>query len=137
MTSNITGPRGDDKNGCRAEWLAFCEETRKRSIMTSYRSNRFNSYFLGAAAVIHHLNDLQSFLNVGYLGCSNFKTDSIRADCLDNTLLSLVWAVAIFYLRVTGPYWQLVQSSIKHSDFHRPVEGRPKRHAERRLLGHL
>ena len=29
MTSDITGPRGDDKNGCRADWLAFCEEQGK------------------------------------------------------------------------------------------------------------
>ena len=29
MTSDITGPRGDDKNGCRAGWLAFCEEQGK------------------------------------------------------------------------------------------------------------
>ena len=38
-TSDITGPRGDDKNGCRAEWMGYCEEVAKESFMTSYRSN--------------------------------------------------------------------------------------------------
>ena len=33
-------------------------------------------------------------------------------------LLSLVCAVAVFYLRVTGPHWQLMESSVKHPDFH-------------------
>ena len=47
MTSDITGPRGDDKKGCRADWLAFCEEQGKQSLLTSYRSNRFNRVFFG------------------------------------------------------------------------------------------
>ena len=73
---------------------------------------------MGAAAVIHHLGDLQSFLNKGYLGHSNLKTESVKADCNDDMLLSLVCAVAVLYLRVTGPYWQLMESSVKHPDFH-------------------
>ena len=47
--SDICGPRGDDKNGCRAEWEAFCKEHGKKSYFTSYRSNRFNCcFFLGS-----------------------------------------------------------------------------------------
>lgn len=38
--SDLVGPRGDSKNGCREDWLAFCEEEDKVSFMTSYRSNR-------------------------------------------------------------------------------------------------
>ena len=33
-------------------------------------------------------------------------------------LLSLVCAAAVFYLWVTGPYWQMMESSMKHPDFH-------------------
>lgn len=53
--------------------------------MTSYWSNHFNGFFLGAAAVIHHLGDLQSFLNKGYLGHSNLKIESVKADCNDDS----------------------------------------------------
>ena len=35
--SDLTGPRGDEKNGCRQDWLAFCDEADKESKMTSYR----------------------------------------------------------------------------------------------------
>ena len=59
--SDLTGPRGDEKSGCREEWLAFCEELDIKSRMTSDRSNRFNSYFKGAAAVIHHRKALGRF----------------------------------------------------------------------------
>ena len=33
MASELTGPRGDEKNGCREEWLAYVEERDKDSIM--------------------------------------------------------------------------------------------------------
>ena len=35
MTCELTGPRGDEKNGCRSDWEAFLED--KDSIMTCYR----------------------------------------------------------------------------------------------------
>lgn len=98
--------------------MAFCEENGKSSLLTSYRSNRFNCFFLGAAALLHHWQDLTSFLNDGYLGHTNLKIDSLKADIADDRLMSLVCAIAILYLRVTGPYWQLVQSQVKHADFH-------------------
>ena len=118
LTSAITGPRGDEKNGCRAEWLAFCDQAGVTSCMTSYRSNRFNCYFETAAAIIHHLDNLQRFLTNGYLGHSNMKIESVAADLGDERLLALVCAVAVLFLRVTGPFFQLVQSSVKYTDFH-------------------
>ena len=42
--SDVTGPRGDQKMGCRMERLAYCEEKEVRSRMTSYCSNRFNLF---------------------------------------------------------------------------------------------
>ncbi|KAL8581755.1 hypothetical protein ACOMHN_043173 [Nucella lapillus] len=35
LASSLLGPRGDEKNGCRAEWLAFLKN---KSLLTSYRS---------------------------------------------------------------------------------------------------
>ena len=86
--SDICGPRGDDKNGCRADWLAFCEENGKKSLLTSYSSNRFKSFFLSAAAVIHHTEDLRSFLTEGFLGHSNLTIASV-APCLFVSLLNV------------------------------------------------
>ena len=47
------------------------------------------------------------------------KTERVKADGNDD-LLSLVCAVAMFCLwaKLTGPYWQLMESSVKHPDFH-------------------
>ena len=48
MACDILGPRGDDKNGFRQEWLAFCEtELDRPSAITSFRDNRFNNAFQG------------------------------------------------------------------------------------------
>ena len=116
--SSITGPRGDEKNGCRAEWIGYCGQEKKTSRMTSYRSNRFNSYFEGAAATVYHHVDLRKFFGDGFLGHSNLKIESTAADINDDNLLSLVCAVAILYIKVTGPFWNLLESDTKYTEFH-------------------
>ena len=94
--------RGDDKNGCWADWLAFCKNVlEKESCFTSYHSNQFNCFFLGAAAIIHRRTDLLTFLTFlsdGYLAQSNLKIDSVKAVISDDNLLSFVAAVAVLYL---------------------------------------
>lgn len=52
------------------------------------------------------------------LAIQNLKAESVKAD--GNNDLSLVCAVAVFYLLVTltRSYWQLMESSVKHPDFH-------------------
>ena len=47
----------------------------------SIRAIILTAFFLGATAVLHHLGNLQSSLNKGYLGHSNLKTESVKADC--------------------------------------------------------
>ncbi|KAK3770798.1 hypothetical protein RRG08_036400 [Elysia crispata] len=42
-TSDVFGPRGDEKNGCREDWLAYCDTHEIKSQFTTYRSNRFNN----------------------------------------------------------------------------------------------
>lgn len=117
--ADILGPRGDDRNGCRAEWLGHCEETNRRSQVTSYRSNRFNCYFQGAAAIIHHLDDMKAFFSKGFLSHSNMKIEGVAADIEDLSLMVVVCAIAVLFIHVTGPYWELVQSATKHSEFHK------------------
>ena len=68
--------------------------------------------------MIHHHEDLKAFLNSGYLGHSNFKIESVAADCTDDRLLALVSAVAVLYFQVTGPFWQLLEGDVIHADFH-------------------
>ncbi|KAL3889614.1 hypothetical protein ACJMK2_001950 [Sinanodonta woodiana] len=79
---DILGPRGDE-NGVRAEWIAFCSQRIIKSMVTSYHNNRFNNYFEGAAALIHHKSDIVSFLKNGNLGHSNLKLESVDVDAHD------------------------------------------------------
>jgi len=120
IAADLTGPRGDEKNGCRMDWLAFCEEKAQKSRMTSYRSNRFNSFFEGAAAIIHHQTDLRSFFPS--LGHSNLKIESLAADLDDQRLMICVCAVALIFIRITGPYWGLLQSHVKYNEFYEYVQ---------------
>ena len=122
LTCDLMGPRGDEKSGCRAEWVGFCEEKKVRSQMTSYRSNRFNCFFQSAAAILHHLQDLLCFLQDGYLPHPNRKIRSVAADIKDETLLSFVCAVAILYFQVTGPFWKLLESNVKYLEFYKYIQ---------------
>ncbi|KAK3775037.1 hypothetical protein RRG08_005123 [Elysia crispata] len=54
MASEMLGPRGDERNGCREEWLAFCSNQGKKSLFSSDRSNRFNNLFQKASALLFH-----------------------------------------------------------------------------------
>lgn len=118
--SDLVGPRGDEKNGCRQDWLAFCEEEGIKSRMTSYRSNRFNCYFEGAAAIVHHHADLCSF--VSSLDHPNLKIESVAADLDDPRLMALICAIALVFVRVTGPYWELLQSNVKYSQLYTYIQ---------------
>ena len=115
--SDCLGPRGDEKSGCRAEWQGYCDSIQKRSEMTSYRSNRFNCYFEGAAATIFHQEDIIAFLQDG-VSHLNLKVQSVEADLQDQRLVTLLSAVARLYFRVTGPYWKLLKSDVPYTRFH-------------------
>ncbi|GFS27350.1 nucleoprotein TPR-like [Elysia marginata] len=109
----ILGPRGDQKSGCRLEWLAFCEERDVSSKLPSYRSNRFNCFFEGAARLIQNLSTIQEFLSGSFLGHDNLLIDSVRKDSNDRNLMILVSTLGFTYLHFTGPYWQFVRSNAK------------------------
>ena len=50
--SEVVGPRGDERSGCREESLAFCSLKGVKSLFSSYRSNRFNNFFQNASALL-------------------------------------------------------------------------------------
>ena len=58
---------------------------------------RFNSYFEGAAAVVHHRNDLMEFIN--HLDHPNLKIESVMRDLQDDKLLIFVCIMAVIYIR--------------------------------------
>ncbi|GFR61946.1 hypothetical protein ElyMa_000117500 [Elysia marginata] len=120
----ILGPRGNQKSGCRVEWLAFCQEQDVPvcSRLPSYKSNRFNCYFEAAARLIQLHETILSFLNGSYLSHSNLLIDSVREDNKDCLLMALVAVVAFFFLHFTCPYWQLMQSKTPFSKLHSFVQ---------------
>ena len=43
-------------------------------------------------------------------------------DLDDQRLMNLVCAVGLLHLRVTAPYWELLQSKVKYTDFYKDVQ---------------
>ena len=75
----LFGPRGDELNGRREDWLAYMKLTYKTSKIISYRANRFNYLFSGAKTVIDHKDDILSFVN-DYVHQPNEKPKSVVSD---------------------------------------------------------
>ena len=116
-TCDCLGPRSDEKNGCRQEWLAFCAMSDKSSHISSFRSNRFNNFFEGAASLIFHHQDIVQFLT-DYKTEKNLKLQSVLADANSPEINLLLLAVAIIYFTITGPFWKLINSNIQYLDLH-------------------
>ncbi|XP_033914500.2 uncharacterized protein LOC117435453 [Acipenser ruthenus] len=123
MACDVLSPRGEEKFGCRKEWLAFCEANGKASKVPSGRSNRFNSFFEGAAALIHHHMDIVAFFSDEHvLKRLNVIQESVRDDVQDPILQALVCVFAVVYLQVIGPYWQFLKSNTEYLDFHKYIQ---------------
>ena len=73
-SAEVLGSRGGGggKNGCREEWLAFCESNNITSKFTSSRGNRFNNLLENSSAVIFHHNHIVDFLE-NHASNSNLK----------------------------------------------------------------
>ncbi|VDI62735.1 aubergine [Mytilus galloprovincialis] len=63
MASEVLGPRGDEKNGARQEWLAYLALKQKSSMIINYRGNRFNNLFTGAVSILNHSEDIIDFIS--------------------------------------------------------------------------
>lgn len=116
LAAEVFGPRGDEKSGCRREWVAYLDSIGKKSKFTSFRSNRFNNTFENASAIIHHKDDMVSFLT-DYISHSNKKLESILQDLADGRVVALVQSVALFNILFTGPYWALMNSHTSYAHF--------------------
>ena len=116
FATEVFGPRGDEKSGCRREWVAYLESLGKKSKFTCFRSNRFNNTFENASAIIHHKDDMVSFLT-DYVSHSNRKLESILQDLADERIVALVQSIALFHVFFTGPYWALMNSHTSYAHF--------------------
>ena len=115
---DVLGPRGDDKSGCRDAWEAYCSLKEVSSLIKSYRSNRFNNYFEGAASLHYHRKDIEEFFS-NYASTPNLKLQSVLADCQSNEIDILLSAIGIAYFVLTGPYWLLITSSTQYLDLYK------------------
>jgi hypothetical protein len=81
-SSEVFGPRGDEKNSARQQWLAK---------IINYRGNRFNNLFTGAVATLYHSEDtgMIDFIS-NYLDSPNDKLLSVLADIKCSDVLSCV-----------------------------------------------
>ena len=108
MCSQVFGPNRDEKCGVCDKWLADCHRHRVTSYISDYKDNRFNSIFLGATELIHHLQDM---IRVDlYCETLKLKLQSITMELKDSRVMTFVQAFAIFYVQLKEPYWRLIQS---------------------------
>ena len=80
-------------------------------------------FFHAAAALIHHHQEINKFFSSGILPDDiNLELQSVSLDVADERVLCLLCAVALFYVKVTGPYWWLINSLVKYCDFYLHVQ---------------
>jgi len=109
MTCECLGPMGDEKNGARQQWLAYCSMINKKSVVQSYRGNRFNNIFEGARQIMYHKDDIIDFLT-NHIESPNLKLQSILLDLKCDTVFMQVVCLAAVGCYITIPFWNLVNS---------------------------
>ena len=108
-SSELLGPRGDQKSGCRSYWLAFMNEhLQKCSHIHGFRSNRFNSPFIQAYGLWYHHKDIINFFDLGSLGNGNLYTKALQADINSMHILSFIRCLALLYAHITAPLEKLL-----------------------------
>ena len=85
--SEVFGPSCDEKSGSRQNWLALCSSKGKKSMFTSYRSNRFNCLFQNATAFLYHRQDIMDFLT-DFNRHGNKKLQSVLENTTDKRILA-------------------------------------------------
>ncbi|KTG04245.1 hypothetical protein cypCar_00002015, partial [Cyprinus carpio] len=123
MASEMLCPSEETNPNYRRHWLAFCLERKNPSKLPIYRSNRIINYFEAAAGLIHHHEDVALFVSDLQLlnDDSNILLESVNADANDEALQALVCVVAVVYLKVLGPFWQLLKSDGEYPLFSRYI----------------
>ncbi|KAM9386298.1 uncharacterized protein KZ484_007840 isoform 2-T3 [Pholidichthys leucotaenia] len=110
----LSPPHTPKKQNYRKYWLAFCKEKQNHSKLEVIQPDQFNSYYEAATGLIHHHKEIALFfsdlLALSDDRYSNIILESVAADAEDSVIQSLVCVVAIVYLKIIGPYWQLLKS---------------------------
>ena len=106
--SEVFGPSGDHR-GVRDLWEAYCSTHGIKSLIGNYRDNRFNAIFQNAAEIIVHRKDFIAVLET--VPTPNLKLKAVLADLKSDVIAVLLQCYGLFYIKVTGPYWNLVTSS--------------------------
>ena len=101
MACSALGPRGDDKNGCRDSWQAYCLMVEKPSTITSFREKRFNNCFEGAASLYYHRQDIDDCLQ-NHMAKRNRMIEVVLADCRSEVTDCHIIALGLIYFRLTG-----------------------------------
>ncbi|GFO13747.1 uncharacterized protein PoB_004025200 [Plakobranchus ocellatus] len=115
-SAEVFGPRGDEQSGFRLYWNNYLEARGIKSQFTSHRANRFNNTFENAQALIFHSHHILDFLS-NSAPTENLKSQSIRKDLEDTSLVSIVAAIAVFGCYLTSPYWKLMNSWTPYGKF--------------------
>ena len=96
--------------------LLFVLLRAKKSMFTSYRSNRFNCLFQNATAFLYHRQDIVEFLTD--FNChDNKKLQSVLEDTTDKRILANIAVLSFLHVFLTEPYWQLMTSSKTYAEF--------------------
>lgn len=119
--SDVLGPRGDEKNGVREQWLAYMRIHGKRSQIISYRSNRFDNIFIGALSFVIHHDDIIDFLG-NYIDSPNLKLQSVLLDLKSDNIYHHLLALSLIGCIISNPYWNLINSEEHHLDLYKYIQ---------------
>ena len=104
-TSDTVGPAADHL-GVRDRWDAYCREKGLKSVIGNYKDNRFNALFQTAAEIYLHRNDFLTVIKT--VTKPNVKLKAVKSDLECEELIALLQCLGIFYVKVKGPYWNLI-----------------------------
>ncbi|XP_063408128.1 uncharacterized protein LOC134691510 [Mytilus trossulus] len=104
-TADVFGPVGDH-HGVRDRWESHCSSLGIKSLIGNYKDNRFNALFETAAEVFKHKEDFLVLLDT--VKNLNLKLKSVKEDLQSVVVLAMLQCFGLFYLKLTGPYWNLI-----------------------------
>ena len=120
IVCELCGPRGDERNCWRDDWLCYTGLLEKVSNIPSYRGNIFNNLCAGAVGVISHIDNIKTFIN-DYVENPNAKIRGILQDLPNDgiPIVSNIRAIAIWSSIVTESFWRFINdNSTNHFDLH-------------------
>ncbi|KAH3826899.1 uncharacterized protein LOC127832644 [Dreissena polymorpha] len=119
-TSDSFGP-GGSYLGLRDKWEAYCATKGVKSRIGNYKDNRFNCLFETEAQIVVHHADFLHVLNTA--STLNQKLVSVKADLETPSVMVMLSCLALIFVRVTGPFWNLIVSgTVTYLDVHQHVQ---------------